>query len=129
MSLYVQTNQVITLSTATPLTISTADTGKFILVPGQAGAQIINLPALAPGLTYRFIKTGIAAAGSSAITPITAVIQGQTNSAATFAAAVNGASVTFAAASSMGDMVEMYCDGVNWNIKGNSKTALGMSVP
>ena len=129
MSLYVQTNQVITLSTATPLTISAADTGKFILVPGQAGAQIINLPALAPGLTYRFIKTGIAAAGSSIITPVTAVIHGQINSGVHFSPVVNGASATFAAASSMGDMLEMYCDGVNWNIKGFSKTALGMSVP
>ena len=129
MSLYIQTNQCVTLSTATPLTISASDTGKFILVPGQAGAQIINLPALAPGLTYRFIKTGIANAGSSVITPITAVIQGQINSAANFSPVVNGLSVTFAASSSMGDLVEMYCDGVNWNIKGVSKTALGVSVP
>ena len=56
MSGYVQTNQVVTLSTATPLTISVVDSGKIILVPGQAGVQVINLPPLAAGLTYKFIK-------------------------------------------------------------------------
>ena len=53
MSVYVQTNQPVTLLNAAN-TISAADTGKLMLIPAlTAATRVITLPAAAAGLHYR----------------------------------------------------------------------------
>ena len=72
MSLYVQTNQCVTLTDANN-TISAADTGKIFLIPPVAvvaTTRIITLPAPQLGLRYKFIMQGLVGALNTSIVAI-----------------------------------------------------------
>ena len=67
MSLYVQTNQCVTLSDANN-TISAADTGKTFLIPSIVPLltiRTITLPTPQLGLRYKFIMLGLVGAAAA----------------------------------------------------------------
>ena len=73
MSLYIQTNQCVTLTDANN-TISAADTGKIFLITSVgvvATTRIITLPALQLGLRYKFIMLGLVGALNTSVVAIT----------------------------------------------------------
>ena len=72
MSLYVQTNQCVTLSDANN-TISAADTGKIFLIPSVvpvATTRTITLPTAQLGLRYKFIMLGLVGALNTSVVSI-----------------------------------------------------------
>ena len=73
MSLYVQTNQCVTLIDANN-TISAADTGKIFLIPSVTPLttiRTITLPTAQLGLRYKFIMTGLVGLLNSSVVSIT----------------------------------------------------------
>jgi len=123
MSGYIQTNQIIQLPNA-DATISVADTGKMLLVPQLTGAnKTYTLPAVSPGLRYRFINsTNAATLGFAGIISGggTTVVGALINSTPIVVTKTGVASCRFLAASVKGDYIECICDGTNWNVSGMS---------
>ena len=79
MSLYVQTNQCVTLSDANN-TISAVDTGKIFLIPSIVPlltVRTITLPTPQLGLRYKFIMLGLV--GAAAITSLVTITGGATS--------------------------------------------------
>ena len=73
MSLYVQTNQCVTLTDANN-TISAADTGKIFLIPSvevAATTRTITLPTTQLCLRYKFIMLGLVGALNTSVVAIT----------------------------------------------------------
>lgn len=123
MSGYVQTNQPIVITnTGAAITISAVDTGKVFLIGIQAQATTAMLPAAAPGLHYKFIRTGnsatqafnfiIAAPGTLLHGVIANVIDGLSDINANTSIAFSAVAVH----GQIGDTIDMYCDGTNWSV-------------
>jgi len=114
-----QSNQIVGLPAATTLiTIYVADSGKTLILPGQALACLITLPPLEPGLRYRFILSSNNAAAITITPPIPATITGillNANAAAnvTFAKAA-AATVVITAVAVIGTTLDLNCDGQTW---------------
>ncbi len=137
MSVFVQTNQIVTLPYLAT-NINAADSGKIHITPQTAGAVgvIYTLPAVATsaGVHYRFYNG--APAALSGIVTITApagtlrgvVLQGPVNAPLTLSV-TNQTSVNFASAASIrGDYIDLLCDGSVWYVSAMSAIALGISV-
>ena len=123
MSVYVQTNQPKEyINTATPQTLSANDTGKVILVGVQAQATTLNLPAVAQGLHYKFIRTGNSAtqAHDFIISAGATILYGAITNVIDGLSVVNAdTSIAFSAVAAhgqIGDTIDMYCDGVHWSV-------------
>jgi hypothetical protein len=119
---------VTVIAAATTLTI--LDSGKVFILSAAGGAAI-TLPAVgtSAGVRYKFI-TGAAFAGTAwTVVAATAKIQGGVIVNSTNVPAVNITTVTFAhAAESIGDWMELDCDGTNWYMKGVAVTAGAITV-
>jgi len=111
-------------------TLTRADNGKSFLLKASAGVTV-TLPALERGLRFRF-TVGLAFDTSNwviAEADSTAVIEGTI--------VVNGASVNadnekqvnfVNSAESLGDFVEMFCDGTSWFVTGVGNGAGSITV-
>lgn len=118
-----QVLQTQVISSAT--TLSGADSGKHFYLNAAAGAQI-TLPAVATsaGFNFRFTVQALFATTAWTIKAATNVIQGGVivNSVNVLAADEN--TITFSAsADTIGDFVELHCDGVNWYVSGVAASA------
>src|SRR5205809_1092406 len=60
MSVYVQTNQIVSLPAAATYAISANDTGKLHVLAAQAAGCVITLPTPATGLRFRFQLAAVA---------------------------------------------------------------------
>ena len=135
MSLYVQTNQCVTLTDANN-TISAADSGKTFLIPSVVPAttvRTITLPTVQLGLRYKFIMLGLVGATNASQVAITGGVtsmRGQlTLSGGSFITGVAGA-VSFAfiggaagAGAGPGDTIEVTCMQVlpaQWSFNGSA---------
>lgn len=136
MSVYVQTNQPITLGDA-DASIGAADTGKLILVNTLTGNRTYTLPTAAAGLHYRIQNKAPGALGGNAIIQGAAagllnglIIQLGATVAATRSLAVTAAlSCTFVTATSVkGDYMDFYCDGTNWSVSAMSSVNGGITT-
>lgn len=97
-------------------TLTVADSGKtFVLSTDATDGAAIALPALASGLKYKFIVGANFATTDWTIVSSTNVIQGIVivNSVQVSGAAENTISFV-ATAETVGDFVEVECDGTNW---------------
>ncbi len=113
--------QVISAAT----TLTAADSGKHFSFNAAAGAQI-TLPAVATsaGLNFRFTVQALFATTAWTIKAATNVIHGGVivNSVNVLGADEN--TITFSAsADTVGDFVQLHCDGVNWYVSGVGSSA------
>jgi len=113
-----QVNVVETLTGATTLTAE--DSGKVFVLNAAAGAQI-TLPAVADaaGQNYRFIVGALFATTAWTVKAASNRIQGGVIVNSTLVPAADENTITFSAsADTVGDFVELNCDGTNWYVFG-----------
>ena len=118
-----QVLQTSVISAATTLTA--ADSGRHYSLNAAAGAQI-TLPAVATsaGLNFRFTVQALFATTAWTILAASNVIQGGAIVNSVNVASANRNTITFAhAADTIGDYVQLHCDGVNWYVSGVGTTA------
>jgi len=118
-----QVGQVETLTGATTLTAE--DSSKVFILNAAAGAQI-TLPAVADaaGQRYRFIVGALFATTAWTIKAATNKIQGGVIVNSTLVPAGDENTITFSAsADTIGDFVELNCDGTNWYVFGMGTSA------
>ena len=111
------------------ITLSAADSGKLLSLNAAAGAQI-TFPAVATsaGLNFRFQVQALFATTAWTIVAATAVIQGGAIVNSVNVASANRNTITFAhAADTIGDFVQLNCDGVNWYVSGVGHTAAAIT--
>lgn len=112
---------VTTISAATTLT--PADSGKTFVLSAAAGAAV-NLPSLLAGVQLKFIVGAAFATTDWTLVSATSVIQGNVLVAGAHVAGANENTVSFVAtADSVGDYVELVCDGTNWFVSGSGVTS------
>ena len=107
------------------ITLSAADSGKLFSLNAAAGAQI-TLPAVATsaGLNFRFTVQALFATTAWTILAASSVIQGGVIVNSVNVLGANENTITFAhAADTIGDFVQLYCDGVNWYVSGVGASA------
>jgi hypothetical protein len=107
------------------ITLSAADSGKQFSLNAAAGAQI-TLPAVATsaGLNFRFTVQALFATTAWTILAASSVIQGGVIVNSVNVLGANENTITFvASADTIGDFVQLYCDGVNWYVSGVGATA------
>ena len=122
-----QVLQTQVISSAT--TLSGADSGKHFSLNAAAGAQI-TLPAVATsaGFNFRFTVQALFATTAWTIVAATGVIQGGAIVNSVNVASANRNTITFAhAADTIGDFVQLHCDGVNWYVSGVGTTAASIT--
>ena len=118
-----QIGLVETLTGATTLTAE--DSGKSFSLSAAAGAQI-TLPAVATsaGFRYRFTVAALFATTAWTIKAATSKIQGGVIVNSVNVPGADENTITFAhAADTIGDFVELNCDGTNWYVFGLGTTA------
>ena len=118
-----QIGLVETLTAATTLTAE--DSGKSFSLNAAAGAQI-TLPAVATsaGFRYRFTVAALFATTAWTIKAATSKIQGGVIVNSVNVPGADENTITFAhAADTIGDFVELNCDGTNWYVFGLGTTA------
>lgn len=112
-----------TIAAATTLTA--VDSGKVLVLSAAAGAAI-TLPAVASsaGFYVKIINGSAFATTNWTIVAATNVIQGAAIVASTHVAASNENTISFvASAESIGDFIELECDGTNWYVNGSGVTS------
>ena len=118
-----QVGLVETLTAATTLTAEDSD--KSFYLNAAAGAQI-TLPAVATsaGFRYRFTVAALFATTAWTIKAATNKIQGGVIVNSVNVPGADENTITFAhAADTIGDFVELNCDGTNWYVFGLGTTA------
>ena len=119
-----------TLTGATTLTAE--DSGKSFTLNAAAGAQI-TLPAVATsaGFNFRFTVGALFATTAWTIKAATNKIQGGVIVNSVNVPGADENTITFsAAAETIGDFVQLYCDGTNWYVSGlgTSSGAITLTV-
>lgn len=112
---------------ATTLTID--DSGKIISLNAAAGAQI-TLPAVATsaGFNVKFVVKAAFAGTAWTIKAATNKIQGGAIVNSVWVPASDENTITFAhAAETIGDFIDLECDGVNWYANGVAAAAAGIT--
>jgi hypothetical protein len=118
-----QVGVIETLTGATTLTAE--DSGKVFILNAAAGAQV-TLPAVADasGHQYRFVVGALFATTAWTIKAATSKIQGGVIVNSTLVPAADENTITFSAsADTIGDFVELNCDGSNWYVSGMGTSA------
>lgn len=118
---------VVEITEATTLTID--DSGKLFALNAAAGAQI-TLPAVATsaGFNAKFVVKAAFATTAWTIKAATNKIQGGAIVNSTFVAGSDENTITFAhAAETIGDFINLECDGVNWYADGVAAAAGGIT--
>lgn len=122
-----QVKPVVVLAAATTLTID--DSGKVFALSAAAGAQI-TLPAVATsaGFNCRFYVAAAFATTAWTIKAATNKIQGGAVVNSTWVPGADENTITFAhAAETIGDYIDLDCDGTNWYANGVAAAAGGIT--
>ena len=118
-----QVLQTQVISSAT--TLSGADSGKHFSLNAAAGAQI-TLPAVATsaGFNFKFTVQALFATTAWTIKAASNVIQGGVIVNSVNVPGADENTITFSAsADTVGDFVELNCDGTNWYVSGLGTSA------
>jgi hypothetical protein len=118
-----QLANVETVAVATTLTAK--DSGKVLILKAAAGAQI-TLPAVATsaGLRFKFIVGQLFATTDWTVKALSTAIEGSVLVNGAHVAGVDENTISFvASAESIGDFVELVCDGTNWYVNGSGVSA------
>lgn len=106
-------------------TLTAEDSAKVFILKAAAGAQV-TLPAVAisAGNRFKFVVGLNFATTNWTVKSLTNVIEGGVDVNSTNVAGVNENTISFVnTAESLGDFVELACDGVHWFVSGNATTA------
>lgn len=112
-------------------TLTGEDSGKTFILNAAVGAAI-SLPAVgvAKGFKAKFITGAAFATTAWTVVATTAVINGGVIVNSVYVPAVNKTTINFAAtAETVGDIVELECDGVKWFVNGVAALAGGITFP
>ena len=123
-----QVGVVETITGAT--TLSAEDSSKVLILKAAAGAQI-TLPAVADaaGQNYRFIVGQLFATTAWTIKAASNVIQGGVIVNSVNVPGADENTITFSAsADTVGDFVELNCDGTNWYVSGLGTSASAITL-
>lgn len=136
MSNYIQTNYVVAIPDAATYTVLPSDSGKTLLIPILGQVLAITLPVPQMGLRYRFMAVGILA-NAATITPsiantMTGSLLNILPGAAGIPAIVRvgksaSPTVQFTATATIGDYVDLNCNGNIWYVSGLSFVAAGLA--
>ena len=111
-------------------TLSAEDSSKVLILKAAAGAQI-TLPAVADaaGQNYRFIVGQLFATTAWTIKAASNVIQGGVIVNSVNVPGADENTITFSAsADTVGDFVELNCDGTNWYVSGLGTSASAITL-
>jgi hypothetical protein len=111
-------------------TLSAEDSSKVLILKAAAGAQI-TLPAVADaaGQSYRFIVGQLFATTAWTIKAASNVIQGGVIVNSVNVPGADENTITFSAsADTVGDFVELNCDGTNWYVSGLGTSASAITL-
>ena len=110
-------------------TLTEIESGKVFALDGTVGADIV-LPTAKAGLKYRFIVATSFATSNWTVATATAlgIIQGLAVVNGATVAAAGEDSINFAfGAETVGDWIEVICDGTNWYANGQAAGAGGIT--
>ena len=113
-------------SAASSHTLDMGDSGKVYMLYSTV-ARTITLPAVAAGLKFKFIATDTTADSSIATSEGTALIKGGAECGDAYLT-LAGTTIIVEAAASVGDHLELICDGTYWYVSGHSAHDAGFSV-
>ena len=113
-------------SSASSHTLDMGDSGKIYMLYSTV-ARTITLPAVAAGLKFKFIATDTTA--DSSITPGegTALFKGGAEAGDAYLT-LAGTTIIVEAAATVGDYVELICDGTYWYVSGHGSHDGSFSV-
>lgn len=110
-------NRIVRIVTGA-VTLTQADTGSDLVLNAAAGAAV-TLPALTKGFNARIIVGAGFATTNWTVVSSTNVIQGGAVVNSTFVPAANENTISFvASAETVGDYVDITCDGTNYYVSG-----------
>ena len=119
-------DKTVTVSAVTQL--YHADSGTTYFLNAAAGVAI-TLPAVKAGVSFKFITAASFITTAWTVTGGAAVIQGSIIVNGAKIAGANETTITFAhAAETVGDHVELQCDGTNWFLSGVADAAGGITL-
>ena len=113
-------------STASSHTLGMNDSGKTYFIESTV-ARTITLPAVKAGCNFKFIATDTTADSSIATSEGTALLKGGAEAGDAYLT-LAGTTIIVEAAASVGDHLEMVCDGTYWYVSGHSAHDAGFSV-
>ena len=113
-------------SAASAHVLDMGDSGKTYFLESTV-ARTITLPAVKAGLKFKFIATDTTADSSIATGEGTALLKGGAECGDAYLT-LAGTSIIVEAAASVGDWLEMICDGTYWYVSGHSAAGAGFSV-
>ena len=113
-------------SSASSHTLGMNDSGKTYFLESTV-ARTITLPAVKAGCNFKFIATDTTADSSIATNEGTALIKGGAEAGDAYLT-LAGTTIIVEAAASVGDHLEMVCDGTYWYVSGHSAHDAGSSV-
>lgn len=125
----IKQNAPVVLTGATTLTM--ADSGKVFSLQGATAGANITLPAVATsaGFKAKFWVGKAFATTAWTITALTNVFQGSFMVAGAVVACASQGVITFAyGAETVGDWVELECDGTSWLVFGNATASTGITT-
>ena len=113
-------------SSASSHTLGMNDSGKTYFLESSV-ARTITLPAVKAGCNFKFIATDTTADSSITTSEGTALLKGGAEAGDAYLT-LAGTTIIVEAAASVGDHLEMVCDGTYWYVSGHSADAAGFSV-
>jgi len=113
-------------ATASSHVLDMGDSGKTYFLESTV-ARTITLPAIKAGLKFKFIATDTTADSSIATSEGTALLKGGAECGDAYLT-LAGTTIIVEAAGSVGDWLEMVCDGTYWYVSGHGAHDASFSV-
>ena len=113
-------------SSASSHSLGMKDSGKTYFLESTV-ARTITLPAVKAGLKFKFIMSDTTADSSIATSEATALLKGGAECGDAYLT-LAGTTIVCELAGSVGDWLEMVCDGTYWYVSGHSAAGAGFSV-
>jgi len=113
-------------ASASTHTLEMGDSGKTYMLYSTV-ARTITLPAVQAGLQFKFIATDTTADSSIATNEGTALLKGGAEAGDAYLT-LAGTTIIVEAAGSVGDHLEMVCDGTYWYVSGHGTHDASFSV-
>jgi len=113
-------------SSASSHVLGMHDSGKTYFIESTV-ARTITLPAVKAGCNFKFIATDTTADSSITTSEGTALLKGGAECGDVYLT-LAGTTIIVEAAGSVGDHLEMVCDGTYWYVSGHSAAGAGFSV-
>ena len=113
-------------ATASSHSLGMKDSGKTYFLESTV-ARTITLPAVKAGLKFKFVATDTSADSSIATSEGTALLKGGSEAGNSYLT-LAGTTIIVESAASVGDWLEMVCDGTYWYVSGHSAAGAGFSV-